>query len=607
MRMPSSSTATFLRQVPVLSNLNEDLLRRIASQVDEVTVRAGEWLVREGDLAESLYLIRSGRLEVVVEGPPETLIRVLRRGEVLGELALLTDEVRSASIRARRDSELLKLGRKQFEGLIQDAPGFALGLTRAMGAQLAASRTPATAPNPPRTIAALPLDEGAPVAEAAQLLATALRQHGSVAKLAPDAGRRSSAEMTSLLERAESENDRVVLVGEAAAPGEEWTDFCVREADAVFALSLGAPSRDWLDRPDALLGCELVVLAPAVSEQVLATLRPREVQVVPEGSDLQPSVDLTARRMAGRAIGIVLSGGGARAFAHLGVMAELQAAGVVIDRIGGVSLGSLVGAAFAAGHTSEELAEPLRKAFVDVNPTGDYTLPLFSLIRGGRTRGLLRGFFGDRRIEELRTRYFSLSCDLIKRESVVHRTGPLHDAILASLSIPGVLPPISTPDGRLLVDGGVLDNLPVGVMAQPGEGPVIAVDVTSRMGDFRKPVRPGIARLGKPIRRYLTGSEAELPRFGETVLRTVTVGSTDTVEAARRHADLVIQPSLEGVGLLDWRQLERVTEAGRVAARQALERAPAWLTGSSPSEVADLGRARRAAAAEAAAAPGVIR
>jgi Cyclic nucleotide-binding domain len=99
-RMASSSTGAFLRRVPVLSDLDDDLLDRLAEQVDEVSVRAGEWLVREGDVADSLYLIRSGRLEVVVEGPPETVIRVLRRGEVLGELALLTEQVRSASVRA---------------------------------------------------------------------------------------------------------------------------------------------------------------------------------------------------------------------------------------------------------------------------------------------------------------------------------------------------------------------------------------------------------------------------------------------------------------------------------------------------------------------------
>jgi predicted acylesterase/phospholipase RssA len=602
--MASSSTAAFLRRVPVLSDLDDELLTQLASAVTSVSVPAGEWLVREGDVADSLYLIRSGRLEVVAEGPPETVIRVLRRGEVLGELALLTEQVRSASVRARRDSELFELGRSHFEDLISDAPGFALGLTRAMGAQLAVSRTPAVSAGPPQTIAALPLDDGAPVIEAADLMRDSLGQHGTVAKLTAEPGH-DRAEMISRLERAESENDRVVLVCESATPGEAWTDLCVREADSVFALSRGTPSRAWLDHPDALAGCELVVLAPAVAPEVLSALQPREVQVLPEGSDLQPSVDLTARRLAGRAIGVVLSGGGARAFAHLGVMQELAQAGVTIDRIGSVSLGSLVGAGLAAGHRPDDLAGAIRRAVIDMNPTGDYTLPLFSIIRGARVRSLLRGFFGDRRIEELRTRYFSVSCDLINRQPVVHKTGPLFDAVQASLSIPGVFPPMSNADGQLLVDGGVLDNLPVGTMAITGEGPVIAVDVTGRMGEFRKPVRPGIARLGRPIRRYLTGTDAEVPRLGETVVRTVTVGSSDTAEAARRHADLVIQPQVEGVGLLDWRQLDAVIEAGRAAARRVLEDPPAWLTGSGAGDGMEPNRTEDSVPAEDAGATGI--
>lgn len=596
--MASTGTAAFLRRVPVLSGLDDELLSRLAEQVATVSVRAGDWLVREGDVADSLYVIRSGRLEVIAEGPPETVIRLLRRGAVLGELALLTEEVRSASVRARRDSELLKLGRRQFEDLISDAPGFALGLTHAMGAQLAASRTPAVSAEPPRRIAALPLDQGAPVTEAADLMLDELRRHGSVAKLTSEPGQDSAA-MFSRLDRAESEVDRVVLIGDSSTPGDEWTDFCVREADSLFALSSGSPSREWLDHPDALVGCELVVLADAVTDEVLEALQPREVQVLPEGSDLQPSLDLTARRLAGRAVGVVLSGGGARAFAHIGVMQELAQAGVTIDRIGSVSLGSLVGAGLAAGHRPDDLAGAIRRAVIDMNPTGDYTLPLFSIIRGARVRSLLRGFFGDRRIEELRTRYFSVSCDLIDRQPVIHKTGPLFDAVQASLSIPGVFPPMSNADGQLLVDGGVLDNLPVGTMASTGEGPVIAVDVTGRMGEFRKPSRPGLARLGRPIRRYLTGTEAEVPRLGETIVRTVTVGSSDTAEAARRHADLVIQPQVEGVGILDWRQLDRVVEKGREAARRALESPPAWLTSSGSGEGMEPNRTDSAPAGDA--------
>lgn len=574
----SNGRAAFLRFVPVLSGLDDVLLGRLASEVTEMEIRAGEWLMRRGDTGDSLYLIRSGQLEVIDEGPPESVIRVLRRGAVLGELALLTRQVRSASVRARRDCRLLELGRDRFEHLITESPDFALGLTRAMGTQLAETRAPAGSSGPPRTIAGLALDDGAPIDDAAAMLVDHLAKYGSVAQLdkRPPG---SEGELLAALERAEQDSDRVVLVGDATAPGDEWTDFCLREADTIFALTRGQPNRPWIEHPEALLGCELVVLGPSAPPQLLAGLRPQEVQVIPDGSNLEPHLEVTARRLAGRAVGVVLSGGGARAFAHLGAIEELVEAGVRIDRVGAVSLGSVVGAGFAAGHSPAEILEHFRAGFLEVNPTGDYTVPAFSMIRGARTRALLDGYLGERRIEELHTRFFCVSCDLVGREAVVHRVGRMQEAVLASLSIPGVFPPLGTEDGRLLVDGGVLDNLPVETMAAKAEGPVIAVDVTGQPGGFRKPARPGIERLGRPVRRYLTGSEAEVPRLAETIVRTVTVGSSDTAEAARRHADLTIQPEVEDVGLLDWGQLEYVRAAGREAVRTALEANPDWLNG----------------------------
>ena len=156
----------------------------------------------------------------------------------------------------------------------------------------------------------------------------------------------------------------------------------------------------------------------------------------------------------------------------------------------------------------------------------------------------------------------------------MHRTGPVVDAVYVSAAIPGVFPPVATADGRLLVDGGVLDNLPVATMARTGEGPVIAVDVTGRRGQFKRPQRPGMARLGRPIRRALTGSEADIPRLGETIMRTVAVGSSDTVAAARLHADMVITPPVDEIGLMDWKALPLVVEIGRRAAREALAANP---------------------------------
>lgn len=553
-------TAAFLRNVPVLAGLPDEQLERLAAQVRDATVRAGEWIMREGEAADSMFIVRSGRIDVIDEGPPELLIRILRRGDILGELALLREGTRSASARARRDAELLELERVDFEALIQEAPSFALGLTRAMGAQLAASRSPVVAATPPRTVAVVGLDRGVDVAKVAEGLADALAAHGSVARLA-------EGELTTI-DQAERDAARVVLRG-TSDPDDPWTDLSVREADLVLALSSGVPEGPWLERATALQGCELLVLGPGVSESVLERLQPREAQVVKAVPDHRQALEVLARRLASRSLGLVLSGGGARAFAHLGVIEELRAAGLEIDRVAGVSLGSLVAAAMAAGYESEVAYEAFRHNFVDTNPSNDFVPPAYSLIRGGKTRRLLHEAFGDLRIEELPKRFFCLSCDLVAREAVVHRAGPVVDAVYPSLAIPGVFPPVVS-DGCLLVDGGVLDNLPVTTMARKGEGPVIAVDVTGRSGTFGGAERVAFSRLGRPLRRALTGDESAIPRLGETIVRSVTVGSRDTVMAARLHADLMITPRVDGIGLMDWKVLPRVRELGRSAAREAL-------------------------------------
>jgi predicted acylesterase/phospholipase RssA len=430
-----------------------------------------------------------------------------------------------------------------------------------MGAQLAASRTPVVAAVPPKTIAVLGLDHEVRVAEVAQGLADALAAHGSVARL--------NAGVLATIDQAERDAERVVLEA-GSEPDGEWTAMCVREAHLVVAVTSGTPDPAWRVRGTSLQGCELLVLGPAVSAALMAELQPREVQVVADDALRRTALEATARRLVGRSLGIVLSGGGARALAHLGVIEELSSAGLRFDRIAGVSLGSLVAAATAIGLEPAAAYEAFERNLVATNPARDFTIPTYSVIRGAKARTVLDEEFGDRRIEALPVRFFCLSCDLVAREAVVHRTGPVADAVYSSLAIPGVFPPVATADGQLLVDGGVLDNLPVATMARTGEGPVIAVDVTGRIGQFERTRRPGLERAGRRLRRAMTGSDAPIPRLGETIVRTVTAGSIDTVAAARLHADVVITPGVEGIGLMDWGALARARELGRVAAREAL-------------------------------------
>jgi predicted acylesterase/phospholipase RssA len=120
----------------------------------------------------------------------------------------------------------------------------------------------------------------------------------------------------------------------------------------------------------------------------------------------------------------------------------------------------------------------------------------------------------------------------------------------------------------------VLDNLPVETMWRTAEGPIVAVDVTGRPVPPRESARSRKERLSRPVRRLLAGSPAPLPRLGDTLMRTLTVGSSDTTAAARRHADLIVEPRVEGVGMLEWERLDSMRALGLEAARAALAEAP---------------------------------
>ena len=181
------------------------------------------------------------------------------------------------------------------------------------------------------------------------------------------------------------------------------------------------------------------------------------------------------RLLTGRAVGLVLSGGGARGFAHLGVVRALREHGVPIDLVGGTSMGGILAAGVAKDWDDAELVERFRRCFVDTNPLSDFTLPVVSLVSGRKVGMLLRRELGDLDIEDLPLPFFCVSSNLTTGRIAVHQRGPLWRWLRASVAIPGVLPPVFQ-GGEVFVDGGSMNNLPVDVMRASGRGAVIGVD-----------------------------------------------------------------------------------------------------------------------------------
>jgi predicted acylesterase/phospholipase RssA/CRP-like cAMP-binding protein len=569
-----------IESIPLFAGLDEEVRARLSERAERVSLAAGEWLFHGGDRGDSMYLVAAGRVDIVLERDAPVVVRELAAGDWLGELALLTHQPRSASVRARRDSVLVRLAAEDFDAVTAD-PKAALGLARYLAGQLQNSRALDSDEIPiPSAITLVPLAPDLPAGEVAAAIAQELGRTHPAELLASPAGG-PTQDPAELLERVEHDGGQLLMVAEPDYES-DWSARCLRQSDALVLLGgsgtvppmpRGGPgSRDsHLLMPGAVLD----------SGGAVGWLDAAPDARLTRADEVGAAAATVARKLAGRSLGIVLSGGGARALAHIGVLQELVAAGMRIDRVGGVSMGSVVGALFAMGHTPEEIEDLCRREFARTNILGDYTVPIYSFVRGGRARRSFQRLFGDRRIETLTREFFCTSCDLFGSEAVVHRRGSLLLAVGASSSLPGIVPPVVDETGLVLVDGGVLNNLPVETMAGAGHGPVIASDVSATQ-EARNPAaaglrRPRLRRFAAGARRLVSGTEGPLPRGPETVVRSIVLGSVDTAAEAREHATFSITPDVRDFAITDFHAIDELVERGRAAARVALASAGADL------------------------------
>ena len=274
------------------------------------------------------------------------------------------------------------------------------------------------------------------------------------------------------------------------------------------------------------------------------------------------------RLLSGRGTSLVLGGGGARGFAHLGVFEVLEELDHPIDMICGTSIGAVMAVGPGMGWDAATVRESCLRSF---RRLFDPTFPTTSILRGGRiTRGL-RQMLGDADIADLWLPYFCVSTNLTRACLVVHDRGPLVDAVRASIAIPGVLPPVPH-DGELLVDGGLLDNVPVGEARRRNpSGAVLAIDVAPLEG----PVAShdyGLSVSG--LRAVLDRRRGKgPPHLVSTMVRATLLSSVRDRQQVvdDRLADLYIDVAVEGGGLLDFSAGEAIAVAAAESTRPALE------------------------------------
>lgn len=258
--------------------------------------------------------------------------------------------------------------------------------------------------------------------------------------------------------------------------------------------------------------------------------------------------------------GIALGGGGARGYAHIGVMRVLQREGYRPSMIAGTSMGSIMAAFFAAGHSADEVEQVLSQVsfwrFLDLKPLGDM-LNFSQLVR------FLEPYL-PQRIEDFPIPLGITATDLITGTEVYFHQGDVFQAIRASIAYPGAINPIWVGE-QLLADGGILNQIPVDLVRFLGAERVIAVDVTPlevlREQPQKKTWWQQFFRRGidvNPIQNVYRSVEIMQIRLAE-------------IKLAVSRPDLVLRPSLEGIGLFGFQQLEQAIQDGQAAAQASLD------------------------------------
>ncbi|MEZ5953141.1 MAG: patatin-like phospholipase family protein [Hyphomonas sp.] len=577
---PSLKTISFLKDVPARA------MRAAGREANWFSLPAGATLFLKGEAADRIYFVLSGSLGAFRDGANgrSEFIGHIRPGEPVGEMALFLggidldgdgtpdDAPHTSSVYALRDSEIVGFSREGWHKLVKAEPELLEHMIRIILRRVGreGQRNVRSAPKVFALIATSPTID---LNLRAKALKASLEKIGRRVVIVEEA--QGQEKPASYFDDLELRHDVVILV--SAIGDTSWYKLSIRQADRIWVVGRAdaRPSNPLM--PDdhsparALKLVDVVLLHPGGARQASRPMEWLEAAGATrlfhwqgmEGSEC----DRLARVMAGVSVGLVMSGGGARAYSHIGVVKALRERGVPIDFVGGASMGAVIAACVALGWDDAEIDMRIRKAFVESNPLGDYTLPVVGLVKGLRVDARLREHFGEAEIGDLPIPFFATSTNLMSGSQRIHRTGKLREVLRATISLPGILPPVVS-GNDLLVDGAVLNNFPVDVMREMHRGYIIGSDVT------RQPEGLNIAEFEKPAGffKWVTRHGfSNAPPIAGVLMRVATIRADR--QFGRDMTDVLVLPELAETQLRDWEAYDETVRAGYEATLTALDAA----------------------------------
>ncbi|MGM9452045.1 patatin-like phospholipase family protein [Legionella bozemanae] len=575
----------FIKQHEPFSCMSDACLSKL-SRVLEIESRAGDsLLIKKGENMNDLYILIKGRLYYQItdiEGNV-TFQGELHEGSIIGEMALLSDLPRSANVYTLRDSIILKLSKKYFLKLCRTFPELLNKITQftiqrltnsLQGIHSASTRDKSIALIPIRPIQDLEFQLQEMIFRFSYGEKILLLNSGYLEKRKNllDANGNMSNEGILWINQLEKEYTYIFYLADETITS--WTKFCVRQADSLAFLALAEEHDPDLSEVESYI---LTMQSNFIKRNVLVLLHqtanpPKNTQNWLEKrsvnshfhvrSNTEEGISRMMRIFTDNTISLVLSGGGARGLAHIGVYRLLEERGIPVDYIAGTSMGAMLAAVFAMGYSSSDVLKYV-EAYLIKGSKIDFTFPYIAIATGRRATDSLIELYGEKsQIEDLWLNYFCVSTDLISKNLYVHDRGLLWESIRSSISLPFIYPPVSFND-KLLIDGGILNNIPTNVMRQYSHSSKIIASNINNNNAFKLSPIPYSLSGWKLLYNKFMGKESILPiNLGELVLRLLTISSHQNTSKMMAMADYGITLKTDQYGILDFKKYKEIAETG---------------------------------------------
>ena len=520
----------------MFGRVTPDMLAEIEKRVTWHHIPREGILFWQGESSDRVFVVISGRLQVLStsDAGEQKVVEEIVQGGAVGEAGVFAGGVQSMSVFAIRDSVVLEFRYGDFRELAARYPKLNEWLARRLSTRLQGIVRGTSVQHQCTNILLVAANDGAPVEEFAHRFCESLSGEATcllVSSAMTDdllgvsgisqaiGGSPDDLSVRAWLDQQETRYRYVIYLADCDVSN--WTRRCVRQADEVIALGIAEASPDMMAVEAEVLREEqvrrvetrkslLLLHRPgkAMPGDTTRWLEPRTVDRHFHLRDLRrDEVDRIVRYVLQRELGLVLSGGGARGFAHIGVLRAIREAGLSVDFI-----------------------------------------------------------FGDAKIEDLWTPYLCVSSNLTKADTVIHRTGPMWRAIRASSGLPGLVPPV-VDGGDLLYDGALMNNLPIDIMREEiRSGPVIAVDVVPPVDlNLHAPqlYSPSGWRLALDRLNPFT-APMSIPGIVSILQRAGQLPSLHTrrLRLAGELADLYVRPPVEQFKILDFSIAETAVDIG---------------------------------------------